>query len=186
MRAPIGIDGASWRRRSKRTLEAILSATVALLERRSFDEISIAEIILKAGSSTGSFYARFATKEDLLPALYERYHQALPERMERMRRTLARRPHSLAETCRLIVEAYAAGFEEHPNLMRAIVLYARKGEGTTKPYLGERAKLHEDTIELFAPLYRIACNFKGGGSGSAAGTGSGGAGFVVARATVLE
>ena len=56
--------------RSRRTFEAILDATETLLARRPFEEISIAEIVLKAGSSTGSFYARFPAKDALLPALY--------------------------------------------------------------------------------------------------------------------
>jgi AcrR family transcriptional regulator len=137
--------------RSKRTLEAILSATEELLKDRSFEEVSIAEIIVKAGSSTGSFYARFDSKEAQLPALYARYHQALPERIERARKAHQRRPHTLAETCRRVVEAFAASFEERPNLMRAIALFARKQEGEMKPYLGERAQMLEGIADLFEP-----------------------------------
>lgn len=58
--------------RSHLTLDRILDATEALLEEKAFDSISVAEIVKRAGSSVGSFYARFGDKDCLLRCLQER------------------------------------------------------------------------------------------------------------------
>ena len=89
--------------RSRRTLAALLDATESLLEERRFEQISVAEIILKAGVSTGSFYARFSGKDALLPALYARYHADLPERLAQVRQMLEGEQPSFVETCLRVV-----------------------------------------------------------------------------------
>lgn len=63
--------------RSRQKLHRILDATERLLERRAFDDISVAEIMTEAGASTGLFYTRFANKDALLNALYERHMREL-------------------------------------------------------------------------------------------------------------
>lgn len=55
--------------RSRRTLERLVEASKTLLEEKSFDEIAVAEIADRAGSSVGAFYARFRDKESLLEYL---------------------------------------------------------------------------------------------------------------------
>jgi AcrR family transcriptional regulator len=64
--------------RSSRTLDRILQATRELLHEKEFEEITVAEIVQRARSSCGAFYARFASKEALLPALYDAYIRSLP------------------------------------------------------------------------------------------------------------
>jgi len=59
--------------RTRATLTRLLDAAEALLDEKSFDEISIAEIARRAGSSVGGFYRRFRDKEGLLHALHERF-----------------------------------------------------------------------------------------------------------------
>lgn len=58
--------------RSQRTLDALLDAAASLLRERPYHELGVSEIIRRAGSSTGSFYARFPDKSSLLHALHER------------------------------------------------------------------------------------------------------------------
>ena len=48
--------------RSQRTFDNLLDAAEDLLNEKSFLEISINEIVSRAGSSVGSFYARFDDK----------------------------------------------------------------------------------------------------------------------------
>ncbi len=64
--------------RSSRTLDRILRATRELLQEKEFEEITVAEIVQRAQSSCGAFYARFPSKEALLPALYDAYIHSLP------------------------------------------------------------------------------------------------------------
>ena len=63
--------------RSRQTLERILRATRELLQEKEFEEITVAEIVQQAQSSCGAFYARFPSKEALLPALYDAYSRSL-------------------------------------------------------------------------------------------------------------
>jgi AcrR family transcriptional regulator len=52
--------------RSRRTLERLVHATRELIDERGVSDTSIGDIVERAGSSVGSFYARFASKDDLL------------------------------------------------------------------------------------------------------------------------
>jgi len=52
--------------RSRQTAERITAAALQLLERKSFEELSVAEIARSAGVSVGGFYARFPSKAALL------------------------------------------------------------------------------------------------------------------------
>jgi len=52
--------------RSRQTAERITAAALALLERKSFAELTVLEIAGKAGVSVGGFYARFPSKQALL------------------------------------------------------------------------------------------------------------------------
>lgn len=63
--------------RSRHTLHAILDATERLLDDHLFDDLPLQRIIEEAGVSTGSFYARFPSKESMLPALIQRYNETL-------------------------------------------------------------------------------------------------------------
>ena len=63
--------------RSRETADRFAAAAEDLLRDRSFEEISIQDIVRRAGRPTGSFYARFASKEALLPFIYLRYHEDL-------------------------------------------------------------------------------------------------------------
>lgn len=58
--------------RSRRTLERIVDASLELLATEGPDGLTVHKVVAKAGSSVGSFYARFKGKEDLLDYLGER------------------------------------------------------------------------------------------------------------------
>jgi AcrR family transcriptional regulator len=59
--------------RSQETLARILDAADRILDGRSFDELSVEEVLIEADVSRSSFYARFSNKSALLPALFDRY-----------------------------------------------------------------------------------------------------------------
>jgi AcrR family transcriptional regulator len=61
--------------RSRDTLHRLLDAAEALLNERVLDEITVSDIVSRAGSSVGSFYARFPCKEALVTELLRRYHE---------------------------------------------------------------------------------------------------------------
>ena len=122
---------ARWRRsppsqaRSRETVDRFALAAEALLRTRSFEEIGIQDIVRHAGRPTGSFYARFASKEALLPLLYQRYHDGLEalvtERLGRVRWAAL----DLKRTVDAFAEFVIAVYEERPWLIRALALFAR-------------------------------------------------------------
>jgi AcrR family transcriptional regulator len=73
--------------RSRRTEERILAAAGELLAEKPFDQLSVAEIALRAHVSVGGFYARFRSKEDVLLRLH--YEQYVGEMVSVAEETLA-------------------------------------------------------------------------------------------------
>jgi AcrR family transcriptional regulator len=112
--------------RSRRTLEALLSAADALLRQKSFEDISIAELVARAGVTTGAFYGRFTGKHDLLPGLYEKYLRWLDEECERELAPTAWSGMSAAAASVHAAELICRSFEARPWLLRAMVVYARQ------------------------------------------------------------
>jgi AcrR family transcriptional regulator len=58
--------------RSKKTLGRVLDAAEDVIRERGVAGLTVSEVVRRAGSSVGSFYARFADKEGLLATLHER------------------------------------------------------------------------------------------------------------------
>jgi AcrR family transcriptional regulator len=59
-------------RRSKRTQQALMDALITLLAVKSYNEISINDIIDRANVGRSTFYAHYQTKDDLLKSGFER------------------------------------------------------------------------------------------------------------------
>jgi AcrR family transcriptional regulator len=59
--------------RSEQTLSRLLDAAEALILEKGLGEVSVSEIVRRARSSVGGFYARFRDKHGLLRALEERF-----------------------------------------------------------------------------------------------------------------
>lgn len=56
--------------RSEETLQRYLDAAAQLLEKKSWEEVGVAELSRKAKASVGAFYARFEDKDGLLHTLH--------------------------------------------------------------------------------------------------------------------
>jgi AcrR family transcriptional regulator len=156
--------------RSRETFGAILSATEELLQSRSFEEIGVADIIRSAAVSTGSFYARFASKDALLPVLYQRYEHQLTERSERLVREISAAV-TLLDACTAIVRALAATFENNLNLMRAMTSLARAEPSAARPPSSERRQIHHD-------IENAMLRFRGGAASEAVRQAVGAAQFM--------
>jgi len=110
--------------RSQRTLQKIVEAVEELLEVRSFDEISVADIIRRARCSTGSLYARFPAKDAVLPYLYARYDADLRPRVAAKIAAVDWSILSLRETVDLLVAGSVDLYVERRHLLRAVALFA--------------------------------------------------------------
>lgn len=114
--------------RSRKTLDRLLDAAETLLEEKTWDEITIAAIVRQARSSVGSFYARFPTKEALVTALLERYHQQLRATAGGAVEDPAWHDLTLAERARQLIEEIVLTCRNKRGLLR--LRLARRLAGT--------------------------------------------------------
>jgi len=59
--------------RSRDTMSQILEAATQILDNKTFEELTVVEVVQNAGCSVGAFYGRFKDKDALLEALDERF-----------------------------------------------------------------------------------------------------------------
>ncbi|MEJ2312804.1 MAG: helix-turn-helix domain containing protein [Gemmatimonadales bacterium] len=117
--------------RSRRTMDRIVRAAEELLEERPFDAVSVAEIVHRAGTSVGAFYARFSCKGDLLAAIYaRRFGAEAAERSKRYLADFAAREMPLELRAREVVRNMATYFESNRRLLQAMALRAGQRKET--------------------------------------------------------
>jgi AcrR family transcriptional regulator len=143
--------------RSQRTVEQILMALEDLLRDRPFDDISIAEIIAKAGVSAGSFYARFPTKNALLPVAYARYSAAAATALDEKFSAIAFQQLRLRQRIEALLAMIVDSFGVKKWLMRAMTLFARQRPGDVSD---DAAKRSARTLELGAQALSPSDNAK--------------------------
>ncbi|MCH8804765.1 MAG: TetR/AcrR family transcriptional regulator [Planctomycetes bacterium] len=140
--------------RSRQTLERILDGTEQLLRKKPFEEITVAEIVRAAGSSVGSFYARFGSKEGLLPLLYQRYDREVQRRVDRWFRRSDYSELSLAELVRRFVDTTVRSFRRRVWLVRAAALYVRSHpDVVTREMQERRTEMHKRIARMFEHRY---------------------------------
>lgn len=79
LRSPLPVTQA----RSRKTRDALIAAAWRLLAARSWQVISVNDLVKAAGCSVGAFYSRFADKDALLEALASEFLQARWEQREK-------------------------------------------------------------------------------------------------------
>ena len=125
--------------RSQETLARVLRATEQLLERAHFEDIAIGQILRRSGVSAGSFYARFHSKEDILPHLYAAYSADLAARMAGWLAPARWEKLKLAARIRELLALAVANYRERCGLLRAVALLARsRPKQVAKSALRER------------------------------------------------
>ncbi len=111
--------------RSQETLNRILDAAEAILEEKSFQAASVLEIAKRAGSSVGSFYARFETKEALLHVLDERFTQEATLTAHNNLDYRKWENKSLEEVIRMLISFLIQIYRKKRGMLRAVVLHVR-------------------------------------------------------------
>jgi AcrR family transcriptional regulator len=100
--------------RSQETLDRILDAAEALVAEKGFEDTPVSEVVRRAGSSVGAFYARFRDKDGLFEQAIATADAALePERWEGA---------SVAEIVSAVVAFLVSIYREQRGLIRAFVV----------------------------------------------------------------
>ncbi len=117
--------------RSRDTLRRIVAATRALLQEKTFDEISIAEITRRARSSVGAFYTRFPDKDALLDYLDELYMADVLAATDEFSQSSYLRGGGapLAEVIAALIEQLVRFHRERSGLLRTLIVEARRRRG---------------------------------------------------------
>ena len=153
-RPPSHLKAHPRQERSQETLARVLRATEHLLGRMHFEDITIGQILELAGVSVGSFYARFHSKEDLLPHLYAAYSENMKARTAAAAAPEHWAGKKLAARIRTLLQLAVATYREQRGLLRAVALLARsRPKQVAQSALRER----DDQYRAMAALL-LACS----------------------------
>jgi len=108
--------------RSRRTLRRLVDATLELFEEKNFDEIGVAEISQRAGSSVGAFYSRFNDKEALLEHLGGVFVEDMGRAADRLHEEHDWDNASVDTLIRRALEHLVWGHRRHRGTLRALVV----------------------------------------------------------------
>ncbi len=108
--------------RSAETLQRILSATVDLIERRPYCDITMAEIAAAAHTSPPSIYARFENKEALLLGVYQQLQSEVRAELQDAYQPDKWSTVSPSKIIDLTVEAVAAAHQGKASIYRSVML----------------------------------------------------------------
>lgn len=119
--------------RAERSTRAIVAALLDLLRERDYDDIPVAELAQKAGLSVGGFYARFASKDALLPVVAEHLlidcRTALDDAMDAAVTADGTDPSTeMAGIIRAYVEAMVRKFRQHRRALIQVRRHAADGD----------------------------------------------------------
>jgi len=106
-------------RRSRATVDALVTATARVLVRHGYDTASTNRIAKAAGVSVGSLYQYFPSKEALVAALIERHLESRRAMLRDQAVELAQAPLDVA--VRRFIETLIAAQSQSPRLERVIV-----------------------------------------------------------------
>lgn len=138
--------------RSRQTTDRFARAAEELLATRPFEEVTVQDIVRRAGRPIGSFYARFASKEALLPFLYQRYHDGLEPLFRRRLARVAWASLDLAGTVAALVDVILATYVERLWLLRALALWARqRPESLPADIVARRKQVYDIAVERLLP-----------------------------------
>ena len=108
--------------RSRKTLDRIAQAALALMEEGGLEKATVASIVGRAGASVGSFYARFDGKDDLVRYLQDRIWSEARDRWDAAVAAQAWKSMSLAGVVEgvvgLLLQSFRADYHQREILGR--------------------------------------------------------------------
>lgn len=138
-------------KRSRETMNRFVEATEQLLRTRNFEDISIQDIVGRSGRPIGSFYARFGSKEALLPLLYRRYHDRLEKTFRTQLEQVPWDGLDLSTTILRMVDFLLGLYDKDRGLIRAVALFARTHpDGLPADIVPHRRRIYDRPVRILA------------------------------------
>ncbi len=135
--------------RSRRTLDSIALAALELMEEGGVENATVAAIVGRAGASVGSFYARFAGKDDLIRYLQDRIWSEARHRWDLSLETHAWSALSLEEVVEgvvgLLLRSFRADYHQREILGRE---RRQDEEGARRVFA-----FHQHILSTVSPLF---------------------------------
>jgi len=116
--------------RSRKSLEKVLAAGVALLAERGYDGFSIADVSARSKVSVGSIYQRFPSKAVLFRALQERMLAFINAEQEALFDGIEAAKLDQGEAVDVAVRRVADHFRRHEPLLRVMIMRGAVDEET--------------------------------------------------------
>jgi len=140
--------------RSRATLERLLSATEELLTHKTFSEMTVADIVESAATSTGAFYKRFSSKADLLPYLIEKRQERHLDEIRAFVADPVWQGVGLAERVRTFTKILSRSYMQSRGPLRALVSRQFSDRSELPPDEIRKAKAIVDLIAAWL----LECN----------------------------
>lgn len=137
--------------RSEQTLLRILDAAEALIAEKGLADASIPEIVRRAGSSVGGFYARFRDKNELLRALEERFFLDLGHRLDLLSDPERWGTRSVSEIITACAGELVAVARERHHLITAFLFRGIQDPDFRREALRFRSRVAERVAALLLP-----------------------------------
>ncbi len=137
--------------RSEQTLYRLLDAAEGLIQEKGLADASVPEIVRRAGSSVGGFYARFRDKRELLRALEERFFDELSQRLDAISRPERWGGAPIPEIARACVRELVDTFRERRALIGVFMFRAAQDPEFMEDGLRFRRKVSERLVALLLP-----------------------------------
>jgi AcrR family transcriptional regulator len=138
--------------RSRETIDRFAAAAEDLLRARPFEQITVQDIVKASGRPIGSFYARFGSKEALLPYLYQRYHDGLEDLYAARFRRVDWNALDLEEGVAAVVDLLLGLYTERRWLIRALALFARTyPEALPADLVEQRRRVFDRPVDALLP-----------------------------------
>ena len=136
--------------RSRETRRKLVASCLELVDRRPFDQVTVADIAKGAGVSVGNFYRRFASKEGILPDLYAAYEERFAAFAEGFSQHEPTEPDDHREIWDSLIGRVVTFMEDNRGLIQALHLHVRLHPEILPPTSHDRRRsLYARVSELF-------------------------------------
>jgi AcrR family transcriptional regulator len=137
--------------RSRETRRKLVASCLELVDRRPFDQVTVADIAKGAGVSVGNFYRRFKSKEGILPDLYAAYEERFAAFGKAFSEGEPIEPDDIRGRWDFLIGRTLAFMEDNRGLIQALHLHGRLHPEIVPPTSHDRRRsLFARVSELFS------------------------------------